>query len=223
MKILLFILSLVSFFNLSSNNYKTNEEKFLDNIHSAYDTYYVHNLDNACGDLILVIGNIDNLSSFSLYFKNKVSNSYNVEIYDIKKDKSYVLSNYEDFQIYYNIPIANDKDYNIEIKSQNNQVYMKYKVSLDTSNYNMNDISLVNGLSNNDFPYTTKLQNKMSSTTLYLIVGIIFIIVEIVIFILVRRKNRKMKENTSVDNNNNKYQTLNYVVIDSKKVDDDEK
>ena len=100
---------------------------------------------------------------------------------------------------------------------------MKYKVSLDTSNYNMNDISLVNGLSNDDFPYTTKLQNKMSSTTLYFIVGIIFIIIEIVIFILVRRKNRKMKENTSVDNNNNKYQTLNYVVIDSEKVDDDEK
>ena len=218
MKILLFIITLLTSINLSNDSYLTKEQEFLNNVHNAYSSYYIEELDNATGDLILVVGKVDEKYSFSIFYKSNISNSYNVDIYDLNKDKVYTLSDYEDYQIYYNIQIKNGKSYKLLLKSiKTEKSYMEYDI-------NINEEKFVNGLGQNNFPYNTKLKNRMSNFAIYLICIILFIIVEVFVYLMIRRRKASIKGSNSYNNNytNNKYQNLNYFVIEDEKVDKDE-
>lgn len=218
MKILLFIITLLTSINLSNDSYLTKEQEFLNNVHNAYSSYYIEELDNATGDLILVVGKVDEKYSFSIFYKSNISNSYNVDIYDLNKDKVYTLSDYEDYQIYYNIQIKNGKSYKLLLKSiKTEKSYMEYDIKIDEEKF-------VNGLDQNNFPYNTKLKNRMSNFTIYLICIIIFIIVEVFVYLMIRKRKASIKGSNNYNNNytNNNYQTLNYVVIEDEKVDKDE-
>ena len=224
MKIILLFLTLFTAINLSDNNYLTKKEEFINTVSNAYETYYIENLDNATGELSLVIGSINGVYSFSVFYHSKVSKSYNIDIYDNNKDKLFVLSDYEDYQIYYNIPINNDSSYNLEINSNTNNTYMSYLISNIHQEYNNKE--LINGTGNNLFPYNTVLKNQMSDTWLYIILVVIFIIIEIIIFIIIKKgKNKNQNINVNVNNsynNVNNHRTLNYVILDDEKVDNNE-
>ena len=214
MKILLFIITLLTSINLSNDSYLTKEQEFLNNVHNAYSSYYIEELDNATGDLILVVGKVDEKYSFSIFYKSNISNSYNVDIYDLNKDKVYTLSDYEDYQIYYNIQIKNGKSYKLLLKSiKTEKSYMEYNIKIDEEKFG-------NGLGQNNFPYNTKLKNRMSNFTIYLICIILFIIVEVFVYLMIRKRKASIKGSNNYTNNN--YQTLNYVVIEDEKVDKDE-
>lgn len=214
MKLLITLISFFTVINLNTNStYKTKEQEFIETIHSSYDEYVYYDLDNSVGDLILIVGKVNGKLSCSIYYKNNLSEKYNVNIIDDKKDKEYTLSEYEQYQIYYNIELKEGRKYYINIVGEKSKLsYTKYLI-VDESN-DFNELELVKGEGNASFPYNTKLKNKLSTFTIYILVGIGFVIFEIIVFIIIKKLKKK--------NNQNLYINLNYTILDEIEENKDE-
>lgn len=223
MKILILILTIFTGINLSNNNYVTKKEEFVNIISDAYEEYYLDNLETVAGDLVLVIGKINNNFSFSLYFNQSVSKTYNIDIYDQNKDILYKLQEYEDYQIYYNISLNDDSNYIIKLNSINNSTFMEYNIMSYYNDFDNLNIIKGNNKGVSSFPYNTKLKNKTSCTNSFSIFGLIFIIIEVVFLLVIfRRRNKNNRNRQESYEQNRNYQTLNYTILDSEKVDDNE-
>ena len=194
MKLLCFILSLFSL--LSTKVYITQKEKFLNTINSAYEEYEVFEKELSVGTLIISKGKVEETETLSLYFETNESKKYNLVV---KEDRKTFTMSKDDYQIFYNIKLKESSTYKIVI-SQSGLTY--YEISLS-------DITFTSkvGEGNNDFPYTTKLKNKLP-TLVY-----IFILLEAVVIILIIMK-KKSKQKTIVETSNNiTYNSMGYEVV----------
>ena len=194
MKLLLLVISLFNILTLS-NTYKTKEEEFECIIHDAYEEYVYLENKITVGDLIVVVGRVDENISFSIYFKNISYPKYQVKV--IKENssvKEYVLSNYDDYQIYYNIEVKKNTKYYVELINEESKiVYNRYEVISNKSMDQFDQSLIIKGEGTNNFPYKTKLSTKLSFfQKVGIIIGII-IIVEIIIVSIVLIKKKKKK------------------------------
>ena len=103
MNIFLFLVSLFNIFTLS-NTYQTKHQEFETIINNSYEEYVVIDHSSAVGDLVIAVGGVDDELSFSIYFKNISYPKYQVQVVAVKSSpKEYILSEFEDYQIFYNI------------------------------------------------------------------------------------------------------------------------
>ena len=206
MKILVLLLTFInlSTFNLGTT-YKTKEEIFLKTINEAYDTYTINDVSTIVGVMYVVVGKVSGDVSFSVFFNNEKSSEYNVNIK--KNDSNYVLSKYDDYQVYYDIKTDNTSIYVVELKPKDSSVpFYSYAI-------NLSDNDKITGEGRANFPYHTKLRNRMSSFGLLLIIGIPVILLEgLVIILVLTKKQKKQKQNI---NNSSIYSNIAYTVEDN--------
>lgn len=223
MKLLMFIVTLFSSVTLS-NNYLTKEQEFIKNCNDAYKEYIVLDYELAVGDLIIVCGEVDGDTSFSVYFKNGGYPKYQVKIITSKSSvKEYVLSDYEDYQIYYNINVKSNTKYYLELINQDtNLVYNRYLV-FDSSKMDRFDQSLIiQGNNHNNFPYETKLSTKLTFfQKVGLIIGIIVIVeIAFITFVFLKKKKKKNKQIKDEQRKHNiVYESHDYIVEDNEDED----
>ena len=102
MKIITLLLTFLNILMVNLNgNYQTKEETFLNNIKDAYEKYTITDCSTVVGTMYVVVGKVSGETSLSIFFNNEVSKAYTVRIK--RNDKSFVISNYDDYQIYYDI------------------------------------------------------------------------------------------------------------------------
>lgn len=203
MKIITLLLTFLNILTLNGN-YQTKEEIFLTNIKDAYEKYTINDCTTVVGKMYVVVGNVNGEKSLSLFFNNEVSNAYTVRIK--KNDKLYVLSNYDDYQIYYNIKAKDTDTFVIELITKNGSTpYYAYQV--DLTKYDTTG----NGL--NNFPYHTKLKNKASIVVVCLFFSIPLVLIEALILIIVLRKKNKNKISNS--DNQTVYNNIAYTIEDN--------
>lgn len=185
----LLICLLVIFNSLSISKVSTSRlDEFYQNINNNYEKYYINEQKLSIGDLVICEGYVKNNYSLSIYFANSVHKKYAVQI--TKGKNSYLLS-YDDYQIFYNIKLNEDVEYEVSLISQESKnVYISYKI------FN-NELNLI-GKGQNKFPYNSHLINVPSHYSLLFIILGVFIFVEIVIIIIVilakKRKNKRQLE-----------------------------
>lgn len=199
MKIFLFLVSLFNLFTLS-NTYQTKLQEFESIINNSYEEYVVIDHSSAVGDLYIAVGGVDDELSFSIYFKNISYPKYQVQVVAVKSSpKEYILSEFEDYQIFYNISVKKNTKYYVElINEETKQVYNRYYVVGKTNLLEFDSSLIINGKGTNNFPYETKLSTKLSFfQVMGIIIGVI-ILIEIILsfFIYLRRKNKKKKQDT---------------------------
>lgn len=171
---------LITLLVLPLSNY-SKEDTFLNNVKNAYSKYQIIDCSNSAGIFYVVVGEVNNKTSFSIYFENEMANTYNVVIYE--DDTPYTLSNYDDFQIYYNIKINENKNYTISLVSKEvSSPYYSYSLKFEYNEF---------GNGSNHFPYNTKLKNEISKFNIILISLIIVILVELLILICFIKKKKK--------------------------------
>lgn len=221
MKIVLFLVSLFNILSLS-NTYQTKEQQFKSIINDSYEEYVINNYNSAVGDLIIAVGKTDEELSFSIYFKNISFPKYQVKVVAVKSSpKEYILSEFEDYQIYYNINVEKNTKYFVElIDEDTKQVYNKYYVVGNTNLSEFDTTLIINGKGTNNFPYETKLSTKLSFFQIIgIIIGIVILIEIILGFIIyLRRKNKKKKEQNHTytpKQNEIIYEYNDYVVKDN--------
>lgn len=200
MKLLCFILSLFSL--LSTKVYITQKEKFLNTINSAYAEYEVFEKELSVGTLIISKGKVEETETLSLYFETNESKKYNLVV---KEDRKTFTMSKDDYQIFYNIKLKESSTYKIVI-SQSGLTY--YEISLS-------DITFTSkvGEGNNDFPYTTKLKNKLPTLVYIFIGGLIFILLEAVVIILIIMKKKSKQKKIVETSNNITYNSMSYEVV----------
>ncbi len=200
MKLLCFILSLFSL--LSTKAYITQKEKFLNTINSAYKEYEVFEKELSVGTLIISKGKVDDEETLSLYFEAAESGKYNLVI---KEDRKTFTMSEEDYQIFYNIKLKDTSTYQIAI-SQDKTTY--YEI-------NLNEITFTNnvGKGNNDFPYTTKLKNKIPVINFIFIGVMAFILLEALVIVLIIMKKKSKQKKIVETSNNITYNSMGYEVV----------
>lgn len=200
MKIFVFMLISLSSVMLGQTSIsKLNE--FYEIIDANYDEYYVFEKEMNVGDLVVCKGCVDDKYSLSIYFANAKSNDFFISI--TKNEKSYILSNSE-YQIFYRIAINENDSYIIEVVSNNSkETYFSYE--LENNNFDHTGRGL------NQFPYTTKLRNRVSLYALIFILVLCFIFIEafIVLLIIIKKKKQKIKDNRPL---NIVYETKSYEI-----------
>lgn len=189
------LILLITLMVVPLSNY-SKENTFLNNVKNAYSKYQIIDCSSSAGIFYVVVGEVNNKTSFSIYFENEMANTYNVVIYE--DDTPYILSNYDDFQIYYNIKVNENKKYFVSLVSKEvDTPYYSYSLKFE-----YNEI----GDGRNNFPYNTKLKNEISKFKIILISLIIIVLVELLVLIYFTKK--KKKTNTYVVDN------MVYEVID---------
>lgn len=206
MKIITLLLTFLNILTINLNgNYQTKEETFLTNIKDAYEKYTITDCSTLVGTMYVVVGNISGETSLSIFFNNEVSKAYTVRIK--RNDKSFVISNYDDYQIYYDIKTKDTDTFVVELITKNGSTpYYVYQVDL-SKNADTNG----NGL--NTFPYHTKLKNKASITLICLFVSVPLVIIETLILVIVLRKKNKNKISNST--NQTIYNNIAYTIEDN--------
>lgn len=206
MKIITLLLTFLNILTINLNgNYQTKEETFLTNIKDAYEKYTITDCTTVVGTMYVVVGNVNDNTSLSIFFNNEVSKAYTVRIK--RNDKSFVISNYDDYQIYYDIKTKDTDTFVIELITKNGSTpYYVYQV--DLTKY-----TDTNGNGQNNFPYHTKLKNKVSITVICLFFSVPLVLIEALILVIVLRKKNKNKISSST--NQTIYNNIAYTIEDN--------
>lgn len=206
MKVLILFFTLINALTINlGTTYKTKEEIFLNTVNEAYDTYTLNNITTVVGQMYVVVGKVDNDISFSVYFNNEKSGEYNVNIK--KNEKTYSLSKYDDYQVYYDIKADSKNTYMIELMSKDSSIpYYVYQV-------NQNDNNKIKGEGTNNFPYHTKLRNRISSFGIMLVVGIPIILLEGLVIVLILTKKQKHHKHNNIGHTT--YNNIAYTIEDN--------
>ena len=204
MKIITLLLTFLNILTINLNgNYQTKEETFLTNIKDAYEKYTITDCTTVVGTMYVVVGNISGETSLSIFFNNEVSKAYTVRIK--RNDKSFVISNYDDYQIYYDIKTKATDTFVIELITKNGSTpYYVYQVDLTKA-------TDTNGNGLNNFPYHTKLKNKASIVLICLFISVPLVLIEALILVIVLKKKNKI----SNSGNQTVYNNIAYTIEDN--------
>lgn len=203
MKWMIAIFALFSIFELSvKDTYLTKQQQFKQNVEKAYDKYLSQEYTTEAGELIVVMGIVEEQLSFSVYFMNERSSFYQVKIIEKnKKEKGYILSNYEDYQIFYHMIPKSNSEYSIQLIGQNKKdPYCEFSIcqTATVEEFLQKDYKLGEGT--HIFPYQTKLKNHLTSRQTIALAGCCIIGMEgiaIAVIFGIKRKKRLKKIETS--------------------------